>query len=382
VSGWGVALVCVACGGGAADGNPDFGSVTPFGGGGSSSAPGGPGNPTGGSGTTGTGTAPPGVGSGGTGSNEQNQVGGGPIVGAAGGSSAAGSSGSNNTGNTAGTSAGVAGATGAAGSSNTAGAAGSQGNGPPVTTLPEPPGDAFFFDDFEAGAVGTQPAAWARWIDYTTTAGNAADRPQFALLDDQDPYDGNQAVHFHVTAPSQPAQLTIALPTGTNRLYVRAYVKSATQLGARQPDNPSNHETLIALRAGSGKNDFELRFGEAKGALGFNIVGDGRNDAVAPPQAQWGSGPAMSPNEWHCVEVDFLNDNPNSPQAHASVDGVLVRSVTSLADWHVGLSGAGVQWLNGMFGEVVLGWQSFSNPAANDVWMDDVVLSNSPIGCD
>jgi len=35
-----------------------------------------------------------------------------------------------------------------------------------------------------------------------------------------------------------------------------------------------------------------------------------------------------------------------------------------------------------MFGEVVLGWQSFSNPAANDVWMDDVVLSNSPIGCD
>ncbi|HKO90245.1 MAG TPA: hypothetical protein VJU61_03775, partial [Polyangiaceae bacterium] len=306
---------------------------------------------------------------------------GGPIQGSAGSNSGASGSGSSS-GGTAGTSAGVAGSAGAAGTASSGGSAGSQGSEPPVGTLPEPPGEAFFFDDFEAGAVGTQPGAWNRWIDYTTTAGNAADRPQFALLDDQDPYGGNRAVHFHVTSGTQPAQLTIAVPPGTNRLYVRAYVKSSTQLGARQPDNPSNHETLIALRAGSGQADFELRFGEAKGALGFNIVGPGRSDAVAPPQAQWGSGPAMSPNEWHCVEVDFLNDNPGSPQAHASVDGNLVRSVTSLADWHVTLSGAGAQWLTGMFGEVVIGWQSFSNPAANDVWMDDVVLSNSPIGCD
>jgi hypothetical protein len=185
-----------------------------------------------------------------------------------------------------------------------------------------------------------------------------------------------------VTTGTQPAQLSVAVPANTNRLYVRAFVKSAVQLGSRQPDNPSNHETLIALRAGSGQADFELRSGEAKGALGFNIVGPGRSDAVAPPQALWGSAPSLSPGQWHCVEVDFLNDNPSSPQAHASVDGQLVRSVTSLADWHVMLQGQGAQWLNGMFGEVVIGWQSFSNPPANDVWMDDVVLSNSPIGCD
>jgi hypothetical protein len=40
------------------------------------------------------------------------------------------------------------------------------------------------------------------------------------------------------------------------------------------------------------------------------------------------------------------------------------------------------EWLDGMFREVVLGWQSFSNAPANDVWMDDVVLSQEPIGCD
>jgi hypothetical protein len=34
-----------------------------------------------------------------------------------------------------------------------------------------------------------------------------------------------------------------------------------------------------------------------------------------------------------------------------------------------------------MFNEVILGWQSFSPQPSNDVWMDDVVLSQSPIGC-
>jgi hypothetical protein len=58
-----------------------------------------------------------------------------------------------------------------------------------------------------------------------------------------------------------------------------------------------------------------------------------------------------------------------------------VRAVTQLGDWHVPLSGEGTTWLNGMFNEVILGWQSFSPQPSNDVWMDDVVLSESPIGC-
>jgi hypothetical protein len=35
----------------------------------------------------------------------------------------------------------------------------------------------------------------------------------------------------------------------------------------------------------------------------------------------------------------------------------------------------------GKFSEVMLGWHSFSGINA-DVWMDDIVLSASPIGCD
>jgi hypothetical protein len=98
-------------------------------------------------------------------------------------------------------------------------------------------------------------------------------------------------------------------------------------------------------------------------------------------EALWGSAPAISTNAWHCVELSFINDNPSSPEAHAAVDGQEVRAVTQLGDWHVPLSGEGTTWLNGMFNEVILGWQSFSPQPSNDVWMDDMVLSQSPIGC-
>lgn len=265
---------------------------------------------------------------------------------------------------------------GAGGSATAGGAAGGSAQ------LPEPPGEAFFFDDFESGAPGQQPAAWDRWINYTTEAGNTPDGDQFALIDDQDRFRGNQSVHFHAEGATQPAMLTLALPEGMTRIYIRAFVKTTKQIGSQTPDQVSNHETLIGLRATPNDGNFEIRFGGAKGALGFNIVGPGRNDAVAPGQALWGSAPAITPNEWHCVELAFLNDNEQSPQARASVDGQEVRAVTTLGDWHVPLTGEGTTWLRGMFTEVMLGWQSFSPDPGNDVWMDDIALSESPIGCD
>jgi len=262
-------------------------------------------------------------------------------------------------------------------------AGGAAGNGAGGTgQLPEPPGEAFFFDDFEAGAPGTQPASWDSWINYSNQAGNTAGNAQFALLDNTDRFRGNQSIHFHAEGATQPAMLTFPLPQGLTRVHVRAFVKTTKQIGNQTPDQVSNHETLIGLRATPNDGNFEIRFGGAKGALGFNIVGPGRNDAVAPGQALWGSAPAITPNEWHCVELAFINDNTQSPQARASVDGQEVRAVTQLGDWHVPLSGEGTTWLNGMFNEVMLGWQSFSPAPGNDVWMDDIVLSESPVGCD
>lgn len=259
----------------------------------------------------------------------------------------------------------------------TPGAAGSGTMMPPqMPTLPTPPGEAFFFDDFEAGAPGTQPAAWDRWINYTTEAGNALGNPQFALLDNTESFRGNQSIHFHAEGASQPAMLTMELPQGMNRIYIRAFVMSEIQVGGVPRDSVSNHESLIGLRATPNDGNNEIRFGGAKGALGFNMVGPGRNDAVAPPMDLWGSAPGMQPNTWHCVEIAFLNDG--TPRATASIDGTVVRDTIAPAGWHIPVDPT---WLNGLYREVFIGWQSFSPQPANDVWMDDVVLSTQPIGC-
>jgi len=255
------------------------------------------------------------------------------------------------------------------------GQAGTSNTPPPV--LPTPPGTAFFFDDFEGGTVGQQPAAWNRWINYSVEAGNALGNPQFALLDDSEAFRGEQSVHFHTEGATQPAMLSFTLPANLSRVFIRAFVKSRIQVGGVAADSVSNHETMIGLRSTPNDGNFEIRFGGAKGALGFNIVGPGRNDAVAPQQAQWGSGPGLQANTWRCIEIGFDNSNPSNPSATASMDGVVVRSVTN--NWHVGIT---QQWLDDMFHEVVLGWQSFSPAPANDVWMDDVVLSSDPVGCD
>lgn len=257
------------------------------------------------------------------------------------------------------------------------GAAGAGTMMPPVTpTLPTPPGQAFFFDDFEAGAAGTQPAAWDRWINYTTEAGNALGNPQFALLDNTESFRGNQSIHFHTEGATQPAMLTMELPAALNRIHIRAFVMSRIAVGGVPADSVSNHETLIGLRAVPNDGNDEIRFGGAKGALGFNMVGPGRNDAVAPLEPQWGSGPGMQPGMWHCVEIAFINDG--TPRATATLDGTVVRDVTTPQGWHIPVDQA---WLNGLYREVFIGWQSFSPAPANDVWMDDVVLSTQPIGC-
>ena len=86
----------------------------------------------------------------------------------------------------------------------------------------------------------------------------------------------------------------------------------------------------------------------------------------------------VAPNRWACIEVAFLADQAQHT-VYAWVDGTLVHSITSTpAQWQHGALSA--SWMTGKFGEVILGWQSFSN-IDTDVWMDDVVLSNSPIGC-
>ena len=63
------------------------------------------------------------------------------------------------------------------------------------------------------------------------------------------------------------------------------------------------------------------------------------------------------------------------------MNGALVHEITSIGtdQWNSG--GMPANWLANEFTEAMLGWQSFSSNNI-DVWMDDVIFSTSPVGCE
>lgn len=250
-------------------------------------------------------------------------------------------------------------------SSGGAGTGGSGTGGAPTA--------GFLSEDFEAGTVGMQPAGWDTFIAWNKNGANPSG-DTLALVDMTRAKSGTKSLH--VKAGSNPAQITKALADGTNKLYVRAWFYMSRQLG-NHPEGSANHETLIAIRKSTGGANEEVRFGEIKGVIGTNEV---PSDNIAPTMDRWHAGPSVSADAWHCIEVAFLGDvMPNQLKAWA--DGTLVHEITSIGTdtWQNGAMPA--TWLVPNFKEVVIGWHSFSSHS-NEMWVDDIVLSDTPIGCD
>jgi len=114
------------------------------------------------------------------------------------------------------------------------------------------------------------------------------------------------------------------------------------------------------------------------------------SDNIFPADDHWhlATGPVIPANTWSCLEVAFLADSsPNGLESW--LGGNTLQDVTDLTHHMNGTPGGWENnsepndWLAQKFmgtpAEIVIGWQSFSN-AVNDVWMDDLVLSNAPIG--
>lgn len=229
----------------------------------------------------------------------------------------------------------------------------------------------FFTDDFESDTAGQQPAGWDNFISYNYKTTNPQGDGTGALADATHTHNNSKlAAHFKSTG--NPAFLERALPTGTNHLYVRVYVFLANAIG----DGPQgeNHETLLGITQDPTNVNDQVRFGEIKGVIGTNQV---PSDNIAPIMAQWYSGPVISANTWHCLQVEF-DGSAAYNSLYAYSDGTLVHSITAATDWQNGPLAA--TWMSGMFNSVLFGWQSFSS-MANDVWMDDLALGTGPIPC-
>jgi hypothetical protein len=355
-----LALLAASCAGGGSGGSANGGSGP--GTGGNNSGTGGSlgtgGSSTGG--TTGTGGI---VSTGGT-TGTGGSISTGGSSGVTGGVTGTGGTGTGGASGGSGGSAGKGGSTGTGGSSGTGGAAGAG-----ATT--------FFTDDFESDTTGKQPAGFDNLINYNyKTTNPQTDGSGSAVVDSMHTHNGSKlAVHFSAQGGSLMTLLERPLPTGTNHLYVRAYFYLMSSIGNEPASTSDNHETLLALSANPANADSQIRFGQIKGAIGTNWV---PSDDIAPIVADWNMGAVISGGTWHCIEVEFAG-NAAYNSLYAYSDGTLVHSITSGADWAHNPEPA--NWMNGLFTDVVFGWQSFSS-MKNDVWMDDLAMSSTGrIGC-
>ncbi len=333
-----------------------------------SSSPGGGGGGTGGvhSGTggaqSGTGGAQSGTGGSATGGASAS----GGTVGSGGTSASGGSTGSGG----AQASGGSPGSGGASAAGGNGGQPGTGGNSATGGAAGGGSGAAFFSDDFESDTAGKQPAGLDNIIAYNYKTTNPMGSLS-ALADATHTHnDSKLAVHFK--SDGNMVFLERPLPSGTNHLFVRAYFYMTRQLG--MGPSGANHESLLGITMEPNDANNEVRFGEIKGAIGTNQV---PTDNIAPIMAKWYGPPIITANTWHCIEVEF-NGAAAYNTLNAWSDGMLVHSITQASDWQNGALPA--TWMNGMFNNVFFGWQSFSS-AANEIWMDDLVLSTARVGC-
>ena len=282
--------------------------------------------------------------------------GGSPSAGSANGGAAAGGAAGAAIGGSANGGAAAAGAPGQAGAAGAAG--GSVGGG-------GAPANAILSADFESDMVGKQPAGWHNFLAYNIDATNPQGDLQ-AIVDATKPHGGKNSLH--VKSNGSPAFITMPLPANIKKLYVRGYFYMTRQLG----QNPgANHETLLGIRK---DKDHEIRFGEIKGVLGINEV---PSDNITPKMDLWGKGPLIAANKWVCIEASFIGDQAQH-EVHGWADGTEVISVTSGTQWQNGTEPAA--WLDGYWNEFMIGWQSFSS-AANEIWIDDLVLAPNRVNC-
>ncbi len=229
-------------------------------------------------------------------------------------------------------------------------------------------------DDFEGNAPNTSPAGWGTYVGFSSTdnpAGGAS-----ALVDTTRAHSGTKSVLFK-TPGAQPTQITKALPPGLTTVYMRAWVYNTSTIGGHDI-NAYNHEHIFALRQSVGSEGTEFRFGQSKGTVGANIV---PSDALSPNVFGGGFNAATQPtipaNVWNCIELGLLGGRPQNVVI-ASLNGKEVFRIDSPDDWHAATPG---NFLDGYFKEVVFGFRSFTNGVNGNIWMDDIRVSTSPIGC-
>ena len=217
-------------------------------------------------------------------------------------------------------------------------------------------------DDFEGAAVGALPDAAIWTPTYPNCSGTGT-----VAIDDSHAYSGAQSLRVSGT-DGYCNHVFVGNPviSGiTSTVYGRFYVRFAAPLY-------QGHVTFMAMKD-SADGDKDLRMGGQNQVLMWNRESD---DATLPTMSPSGVSLSASPavDTWHCVEFSVTSSGLNTELDGEVIEGLVVDEVPTVD--------VDEQWMGfaPALTDFKLGWESYSG-GPMELWFDDVVLSDSPIGC-
>ncbi|HXK18887.1 MAG TPA: hypothetical protein VNG33_13845 [Polyangiaceae bacterium] len=300
-----------------------------------------------------------GSGAGATGGNLTAGVGGGASSAGAGITAGGGSGGA-----PAGTS-GASGASGTAGSPQGGGAGASFGGAGGATAGCVTSGQELC-DDFESGQI--DPQKWK----LNKPTGSAS-----ISVDGAHAHGGQYAVHIKIMAGQQSTAMiteAVTFPATSNSFYARAFMYFTPEL----PTAPGG-DFHMGFILGIGKNDLgdvqagTGMIGGAKQYLGYSIF-------FGPPKYEFGpwSKATVEPNKWQCIELFEDGSSPNEEKRQVWLDGVELTDLRSTSNG----PGAPANHKPPAFNGATFGvWEYHPSPLLSDIWLDDIRVSATPIGC-
>jgi hypothetical protein len=167
---------------------------------------------------------------------------------------------------------------------------------------------------------------------------------------------------------------SVTFPATANSFYARAYFYFTPEL----PSAPGG-DFHMGFILGLGKNDAgdvqagTGMIGGEKQYLGYSIF-------FGPPKYEFGpwSKAKVEPNKWQCLELFEDGSSPNEEKRQVWLDGTELTDLRSTSNGN----GAPANHKPPAFDAASFGvWEYHPSPLLSDIWLDDIRVSEKPIGC-
>jgi hypothetical protein len=241
------------------------------------------------------------------------------------------------------------------------------------------PANALFCDDFEDDALGQFPGA--PWQNQTGSGATAQ-------VDGVQSFSGSKAVHVSAPAGQAYRRGYFSLQQGSSNIFPAAsdemFGRAMFFLDATP--NAVVHWTLIQAegRAADGGHDAYYRYGgQQQGGAGLMANYETNNGVSTDCYAH--SATRMPVQRWACVEWHFrvaTNEMQMYLDGNEVTDMHVTNRPTSAGSGCLG-NGVNGQWLAPpAFTTLHLGFERYQQPTnAQNLWVDDVVVSTERVGC-